>query len=38
MGDNVLDLGDLVYFNHVNDFVHDIKDGNINNLNREKKY
>ena len=40
MGDNVLDLGDdkYVYFNHINDFLHDIKDGNINNFNREKKY
>ena len=38
MGDNVLDLGDdkCVYFNHINDFLHDIKDGNINNSNREK--
>ena len=38
MGDNVLDLGDdkYVYFNHINDFLHDIKDGNINNFNREK--
>ena len=37
MGDNVLDLGDdkYVYFNHINDFLHDIKDGNINNFNRE---
>ena len=40
MGDNVLDLGDdkYVYFNHINDFLHDIKDGNINKFNREKKY
>ena len=40
MGDNVLDLGDnkYVYFNHINDFLHDIKDRNINNFNREKKY
>ena len=40
MGDNVLDLGDnkYVYFNHINDFLQDIKDGNINNFNREKKY
>ena len=38
MGDNVLDLGDdkLVYFNNINDFLHDIKNGNINNFNREK--
>ena len=38
MGDNILDLGDnkYVYFNHINDFLHDIKDGNINNFNREK--
>ena len=38
MGDNILDLGDnkFVYFNHINDFLHDIKDGNINNFNREK--
>ena len=29
MGDNVLDLGDdeYVYFNHINDILHDIKDG-----------
>ena len=40
MGDNVLDLGDdkYVYFNHINDFLHDIKNGKINNFNREKKY
>ena len=40
MADNVLDLGDnkYVYFNHINNFLHDIKDGNINNFNREKKY
>ena len=40
MGDNALDLGDdkFVYFNNINDFLHDIKDGNINNFNREKKY
>ena len=40
MGDNILDLRDdkYVYFNHINDFLHDIKDGNINNFNREKKY
>ena len=40
MGDNVLDLDDdkYVYFNHINNFLHDIKDGNINNFNREKKY
>ena len=40
MGGNVLDLGDnkYVYFNHINDFLHDIKDGNINNFNRDKKY
>ena len=38
MGNNVLDLGDDKYvcFNHINDFLHDIKDGNINNFNREK--
>ena len=38
MGDNILDLGDnkFAYFNHINDFLHDIKDGNINNFNREK--
>ena len=38
MGDNVLDLADdkYVYFNHINNFLHDIKDGNINNFNREK--
>ena len=40
MGDNALDLGDdkFVYFNNINDFLHDIKNGNINNFNREKKY
>ena len=40
MGDNFLDLGEdkYVYFNHINNFLHDIKDGNINNFNREKKY
>ena len=38
MGDNALDLGDdkFVYFNNINDFLLDIKDGNINNFNREK--
>ena len=38
MGDNALDLGEnkFVYFNHIIDFLHDIKDGNINNFNREK--
>ena len=40
MGDNALDHGDnkFFYFNHINVFLHDIKDGNINNFNREKKY
>ena len=40
MDDNVLDLDDdkYVYFNHIKDFLHDIKDGNINNFNRERKY
>ena len=40
MDDNILDLGDdkYVYFNHINDFLCDIKYGNINNFNREKKY
>ena len=40
MGDNFLDLDDnkYFYFNHIKDFLHDIKDGNINNFNREKKY
>ena len=40
MGDNVLDLGndEYVYFNDISDFLHDIKYGVINNLNREKKY
>ena len=40
MSDNILDLGDgkEVYFNDLNNFLHDIKDGNINNFNREKKY
>ena len=39
MGD-VLDLGDdkYVYLNHINNFLHGIKDGNIHNFNREKKY
>ena len=34
MDDNVLGLGDgkYVYFNHINNFLHDIKDGNINNF------
>ena len=38
MGDNILDLGDdkYVYSNHTNDFLHDIKDGNINDFNRKK--
>ena len=38
MSDNILDLGDgkEVYFNDLNNFLHDIKDGNINNFNREK--
>ena len=40
MGDNTLDLGynKFVYFNNINDFLHNIKDGNINNFNREKKF
>ena len=40
MGDNVLDLGDdrYVYFNHINNFLYNIKDGDINNFNREKRY
>ena len=39
MGDNALDLGydKYVDFNHINDFLHDVKDGNINKFNREKK-
>ena len=38
MGDNTLDLGDdkYVYFRDINDFLHDIKDGKINNFNGEK--
>ena len=38
MNDNVLGLGDnkYVYFNHINNFLHDIKDGNINNFNKKK--
>ena len=40
IGDNILDLGDdkYVYFNHINDFLNDIKDGNITNFNRENTY
>ena len=40
MNDNVLGLGDdkYVYFNHINNFLHENKDGNINNFNKEKKY
>ena len=40
MGDNALDLGEdkFVYFNNINDFLHDIKNCNINNFNREEKY
>ena len=40
MGDNVLDLGndEYVYFNDISDFLHNIKYGVINNLNKEKKY
>ena len=40
MGDNIVDLGDgkEVYFNDLNNFLYDIKDGKINNSNKEKKY
>ena len=40
INDNSLDLGDdeYVYFSYINDFLHDIKNGKINNFNREKKY
>ena len=36
--DNSLDLGDdeYVYFTYINDFLHDSKNGKINNFNREK--
>ena len=38
--DNIVDLGNNkeVYFNDIFNFLHDIKDGYINNFNREKKY
>ena len=40
MGDNIVDLGDgkEVYFNDLNNFLYDIKDGKINNSNKEKEY
>ena len=40
MGDNIVGLGDgkEVYFNDLNNFLYDIKDGKINNLNKEKEY
>ena len=40
MGDNIVDLGDgkEVYFNDLNNFLYNIKDGQINNSNKEKEY
>ena len=40
INDNSLDLGDDEYvcFSYINNFLHDIKNGKINILNREKKY
>ena len=40
MGDNVLNLGndEYVYFNDIREFLHNIKHGIINNLNRGKRY
>ena len=40
MGDNIVDLSDgkEVYFNDLNNFLYDIKDGKINNFNKEKEY
>ena len=40
LNDNSLDLGDdeYVYFSYIDDFLHNIKNGEINNFNREKKY
>ena len=40
MGDNIVDFGDgkEVYFNDPNNFLHYLKDGYINNFNKEKKY
>ena len=39
-GDNIVDLGDGkgVYFRYLFNFLNDIKNGKINNFNREKKY
>ena len=39
-GDNIADLGDgkEVYFEDLNNFLYNIKDGEINNVNKEKKY
>ena len=39
MGDNIVDLGDgkEVYFNDLSNFLYDIKDGKINNSNKEKE-
>ena len=38
MGDNIVDLGNgkEVYFNDIFNFLHDIKDGKINDFNKEK--
>ena len=40
MGDNVVELGDnkYVYFNDLNNFLYNIKNGEINNFNKEEKY
>ena len=40
MNDNIVELGDnkFVYFNNLNNFLYGIKDGKINNFNKDKEY
>ena len=39
-GDNIVDIGDgkKIYFRDLIDFLYDIKDGKINNFNKEREY
>ena len=39
-GDNIVDIGDgkKIYFRDLTDFLYDIKDGKINNFNKEREY
>ena len=39
-GDNIVDLGnnEKIYFRDLNDFLHDIIDGKINDINKEIEY